>query len=85
MYPDNEISKYKTKQSRPLILKGNWKVGLIEFHYLRTWETFRDVDGIFFLIDKKIYKYQVVSDYFVICEKTPRGKAQLAHKEKQSS
>ena len=53
LYPGNEISKYSTKLSRPLILKGDWQVWLLEFQYPRTWETFCDVDGTFILIDIK--------------------------------
>ena len=54
VYPGNEISNYRTKLARPLILKGDWQVGLSEFQYPRTWETFHEVEGTFFLTDKKI-------------------------------
>ena len=59
VHPGNEISKYRTKLARPLILKGNWQVGLSEFQYPRTWETFHDVEGTFFLTDKKTKKSTV--------------------------
>ena len=52
VYSDNEISKYRTNLARPLQLKGHWEVGLCEFQYPRTWETFSDQHARVTLTDK---------------------------------
>ena len=32
VYPDNQISNYRTKLAKPIDWKGDWEVGLVEFH-----------------------------------------------------
>src|SRR4029434_2887440 len=52
VYSDNKISSYRTKLARPLLLRGNWEVGLCEIQYPRTWETFTDEYATFILTNK---------------------------------
>ena len=52
VYSDNEISKYRTNLARALLMKGQWEVGLCEFQYPRTWETFSHEDARIILTDK---------------------------------
>ena len=52
VYSDNEISNYRTKLARPLLLRGPWEVGLCEIQYPRTWETFSDEHATFILTNK---------------------------------
>lgn len=56
VYPDNQISNYRTKLAKPIDLKGDWEVGLVEFQYPRTWKTFDDADATFIVNDKKLGK-----------------------------
>src|SRR4029434_2786862 len=52
VYSDNKISSYRTKLARPLLLRGNWEVGLCEIQYPRTWETFTDEYATIILTNK---------------------------------
>ena len=44
-YPDNTVTRYKTRLSQPISLDGEWEVGLFEFEYQRTWYNVEEKDS----------------------------------------
>ena len=46
-FPDDTVSKFKTRLENPISLSGSWEVGLFEVQYVRSWYTIGAKDGGF--------------------------------------
>ena len=46
-FPDNSVTRFKTRLENPISLSGNWEVGLFEVQYVRSWYTIGSKEGWF--------------------------------------
>lgn len=64
LFPENTSAAFTVRMFKPLDLRGEWEVGLVEFHYPRTWYVLTDA-AVFKISDAtNTWEYQLRQGYY---------------------